>query len=131
MVMSIAVQLFRYYTKYMEKEALKNDKGVFTLSIDYEFAWGYSDYDFTIEDKVRIRKEIEIVGRLIDLFEKYSVPVTWAIVGHLLEKDCSWENAVPHPEYTRLLSMDGKRGWFDGHPPRGEVTDTLWFRKTY
>lgn len=73
-------------------------RGVFTVSIDYEFAWGYVDQNLSSERLATIRKEVDIVERLIALFEKYKIPATWAIVGHLLNKpedmsqsnDCAW-----------------------------------------
>ena len=111
----------------MEKGLKTLSKGIFTLSIDYEFAWGYADSFLSIADKKRIRQEVKIVERLIALFEKYNIPVTWAVVGHLLEQDCGWKDGVPHPEYSRPVYKDEKKDWFAQHPPRGELQDILWF----
>ena len=102
-------------------------KGIFTISIDYESAWGYADHDLSNTDKERIRGEAAITRRLIELFEKYNVPATWAIVGHLFERGCTWDNDTPHPEYPRPIHKDEKRDWFAEHPPKNEYTDPLWF----
>src|SRR6185436_17615206 len=70
-------------------------KGVFTISIDFEFAWGYADKTIGEEQKRNIKREVEITRRLITLFEKYNVPATWAIVGKLLEpgSDPLWHDS--------------------------------------
>lgn len=102
-------------------------KGIFTISIDYEFAWGYADHVLSDADKERIRGEAAITKRLITLFEKYDIPATWAVVGHLLERGCTWEGNKPHPEYPRPIHKGETRDWFADHPPKDEYTDTLWF----
>jgi hypothetical protein len=74
-------------------------QGVFVISIDYERAWGYVDRMLSPRDEARIRGETAIVLRLLELFERYRMPATWAIVGHLLEPrhesddDTAWFDA--------------------------------------
>jgi len=102
-------------------------QGIFTISIDYEFGWGYPDFDLSEEEKERMRSEVAIVKRLIGLFERYRVPATWAVVGHLLDDNCPWRGEVPHPEYPRPINTNERRDWFLPHPPRGEYDDPLWF----
>ncbi len=73
-------------------------KGAFVISIDYEYAWGFTDWNLTEEDFERMRGEVAITKRLIALFEKYSIPATWAIVGNLLQlgsrgRDVVWYDA--------------------------------------
>ncbi len=75
--------------------ALPEQKGSFIISIDYEYAWGYVDQELSSSDIARIREEVGITTRLIELFEHHRVPATWAIVGHLLEvgehgQDSAW-----------------------------------------
>ena len=102
-------------------------KGVFTVSIDYESAWGYADHDLSDSDRTRIRDESKIVKQLIELFEKYNVPATWAVVGHLIDRGCPWDNDTPHPEYKRPTHKGESRDWFRDHPSKDEYTDSLWF----
>ncbi len=72
------------------------EKGVCIISIDYEHAWGVSDKRNTPENLTRIRNEASITERLITLFEKYSIPATWAVVAKLLEErvdtDSAWSD---------------------------------------
>ncbi|MEK7650714.1 MAG: hypothetical protein AAB364_02500 [Patescibacteria group bacterium] len=60
-------------------------KGIFTISIDHELAWGYVDRKIDSKQRSLIKQEYLIVERLVKLFEQYQVSATWAIVGRLLE----------------------------------------------
>ena len=102
-------------------------KGISVISIDYEFAWGYADKKLSNEDKTRIKKEKEIVERLINLFEKYEIVATWAIVGHLLESNCKNKESVFHPEYQRPILKNSKIDWFFQYPFEEETKDSLWY----
>ncbi len=103
------------------------EKGVVTISIDHEFAWGYADMPLSNEDRIRIAKEQEIVERLIALFEKYNITATWAIVGHLLENDCKYNEGTAHPEYKRPIFKNEKKDWFFQHPLDVDAKDVLWY----
>ena len=102
--------------------------GKYVISIDHEFGWGYADQDFTLVEEKRIREEVIIVRRLLLIFEKYNIPVTWAIVGHLIDRGCPWgEDDTPHPEYPRPVHKGEERDWFKHHPVKHEYRDTLWY----
>ena len=102
--------------------------GKFVISVDHEFAWGYADRDLSLMDEKRIREEVVIVRRLLLLFEKYNIGVTWAIVGHLIDRGCPWgEDGTPHPEYPRPVHKNEKKDWFRNHPTKHEYRDTLWY----
>lgn len=101
--------------------------GQFIISIDYEFGWGFADHHIDEAVTSSIRKEVDITKRLLKLFELYRVPATWAVVGHLLEQQCTWEHALPHPEYKRPIRGSEKEDWFLQHPPEGVYEDVRWF----
>jgi hypothetical protein len=100
-------------------------KGVFTISIDYEFGWGRPERLFSSEEAEIVRNEVHITRRLLDLFEEYSMPATWAVASHLLESSCSFGKTFAHPEYPRPITKG--KDWFFQHPPKGDVHDVLWF----
>ena len=104
-----------------------NNKGTVIISIDYEFALGFADYNLTAQEKTNILKEVAITKRLLQLFDHYRIPVTWAVVGHLLERACLWKGKVPHPEYVRPIHQGEQRDWFSSHPLQGEYDDVMWF----
>ncbi len=99
-------------------------KGVFTISIDFEFALGYPETVLSGIQKENIKKEIAVTHRLVSLFEKYEMPVTWAIVSHLLEKKCKKKNDLYHPEFPRPIYTNEKKDWFFTHP---DTVDYTWY----
>lgn len=60
--------------------------GTITISIDAELGWGFHDLDHPPMDRIETARNGWL--RLRDLFEEYSIPATWAVVGHLLLDDC-------------------------------------------
>lgn len=60
-------------------------KGIFCISLDTEFLWGRHDKNWE-EFVWRAKKTRKIIKKLLELFKKYDIPVTWAIVGKLYEK---------------------------------------------
>ncbi|HWA52017.1 MAG TPA: polysaccharide deacetylase family protein [Patescibacteria group bacterium] len=59
-------------------------KGTFCISIDTELLWGRKDLDIQKFTK-KVKKEREVIKKLLKLFNKYNISVTWAIVGKLYE----------------------------------------------
>jgi hypothetical protein len=64
-------------------------RGKLTISIDLELAWGV--WDYVTPEHLRMAEEFErpIVATLIELFDRYDVPATWAIVAALLDEASS------------------------------------------
>lgn len=71
----------------MTYETLPLQRGAFCISIDLELAWGV--WDKPDPDTLRLvrSKERDIVQRLLEAFDRYQVPATWAVVSQLLEPD--------------------------------------------
>lgn len=61
-------------------------KGAVTISIDLELAWG--NWDDITGDQIKLveHHERSIVARLVEIFERHEMPVTWAIVAALLDR---------------------------------------------
>lgn len=59
--------------------------GTVVVSVDAELGWGFHDVDHPVD-----RMESARAGwhTLVDLFDEYQVPATWALVGHVLLEDC-------------------------------------------
>lgn len=89
--------------------------GSIVISIDAELAWGFHDLD-TLPQR-RINGARTAWYRLLDLFDQFEVPATWAIVGHLLLDRCDGEHRA-HP---------APPNWF-GRDPGGDATSQPnWF----
>ncbi|HEY4502294.1 MAG TPA: polysaccharide deacetylase family protein [Candidatus Paceibacterota bacterium] len=104
-----------------------NTKGTFVISIDYEYGLGFADHDLTLNEKAYIGKEVAITKRLLNTFDRYHIPATWAVVGHLLERACTWKGNISHPEYVRPVHRREQRDWFLHHPVQGTYDDAEWF----
>lgn len=68
--------------------------GSVVVSVDAELGWGYHDLDAPPPDRVEAAR----TGweRLVDRFDRFDVPATWAVVGHLLLDECDGRH-TDHP----------------------------------
>jgi len=84
----------------------------FIISLDTELLWGVihtdADYSRLTRDTSAGRGVINI---LLNLFEKYDIPATWAIVGHLFLDRCQKEEGIPHRNMPRF-----KEDWYSCDP---------------
>lgn len=60
--------------------------GTVVVSLDFELGWGHREIRPEYVDELRGEKDAinDRVRRLIDRFEAYEIPATWAVVGKLL-----------------------------------------------
>jgi peptidoglycan/xylan/chitin deacetylase (PgdA/CDA1 family) len=100
-------------------------RGIFTISIDLELAWGICDKPISAKTSNALMREREIIRRLLNLFSRYTIQATWAIVGHLMLVKCDWDQERVHPEFRRPIIKDHTRDWFFQHPKN--QTDPLWY----
>jgi len=62
-------------------------KGALCISIDLELLWGVWDCLTPDAEHNAVEQERSILARLLQLFERYDVPVTWATVASLFDED--------------------------------------------
>lgn len=60
--------------------------GKLTISIDLELAWGF--WDLLTPDILRLSESHEraICDKLVELFDRYHIPATWAVVAAVLDR---------------------------------------------
>lgn len=63
--------------------------GAVTISIDLELAWGNWDNLTSAQARHVEQAERPVVRRLLQLFDRYEVPVTWAFVAALLDRSAA------------------------------------------
>lgn len=102
-------------------------KGVFTISIDTELAWGTFDHGGHIKYKDAYKKYRFLVSEILKLFRKYEIPATWAIVGHLFLDNCSKEAGRLHSDIVRPNYSWHKEDWFDSDPGTDISRDNFWY----
>ena len=87
------------YQKFLTENSDKYKKSYFNLTIDFELAWsrarrgnGMISNEESLE---RSRRARMILPVLLELSEKYQVPITFAVVAHLALNDCSGHDKPP------------------------------------
>jgi hypothetical protein len=118
--------------------------GTVVISLDAELAWGYHDEESSasrpalrVDERLRgtyaaltrghyaghgiTDAELDVAReswiRLLDVFDDFGVPATWAVVGHLFLNECDGEHRS-HP-----LAPD----WFANDPGGTVAEQPLWF----
>jgi len=111
----------------------ENIKGTFMLGIDVELAWGLVhrkriDLSQITRSSLKARKALD---NLLGLFEKFQIPATWSILGHLILKHCSkgGESKMPHPDMPRPNYSWLKDDWYRYDPCTDFQTDPAWYGK--
>jgi peptidoglycan/xylan/chitin deacetylase (PgdA/CDA1 family) len=94
------------------------ERGALVISIDTEMAWGEAHRRDGSAGQHDLSAEREVIGRTLDLFARYDVAATWALVGHLFLDGCTrGADGRAHPEVERPAYpwLDGG-DWFDVDP---------------
>ena len=107
------------------------EKGIFTISLDFELIWGTVDL-FGVEN-FREACELErneVVDRLLELFTEFEIPATWCTVGHLFLDNCQSEENKKHPEIVRPLHKWHEQDWFTHDPCSDEKNAPLFYGKS-
>ena len=105
----------------------KLNKSIFIISLDTELIWGYVAYpsfeavSLMKSDSKKVRGCIDT---LLNLFEKYNIPATWAVVGHLFLDHCKCEDGIPHKDMPRF-----KEDWYSTDPCTDIQRDPLYYGK--
>jgi peptidoglycan/xylan/chitin deacetylase (PgdA/CDA1 family) len=106
------------------------DRGVLTISIDFELIWGTLDL-FGPEGFSRaVRAERDLLPRLLDLFAEFEVPATWCILGHLFLGSCCPDGQRIHPEIVRPSHHWVRGDWFASDPCGNEDSHPLFYGRS-
>ncbi len=105
-------------------------KSTFIISADFELGWAFryskqNPYPEKISQRAR-----ENFSFLLKIFEDYSIPITWATVGHLFLKVCKkgehdWMHRIPYFENRNWLYNKGD--WFDCDPYTNWNKAKTWY----
>lgn len=67
------------------------------------------------------------VRKLLEISNRFKVPFTWGIVGHLFLSSCArGENGLPHPDLPRPV-LDVNKDWYLNDPCSNMFDDPLWY----
>jgi peptidoglycan/xylan/chitin deacetylase (PgdA/CDA1 family) len=106
------------------------ERGVFTISLDFELLWGTRDKygPGRFEKACRIERE-QVIDRLLKLFVEFEVPATWCVVGHLMLDRCVCENGIKHKEIIPPQHA-WHPDWFAYDPCSDEESAPLFYART-
>jgi peptidoglycan/xylan/chitin deacetylase (PgdA/CDA1 family) len=111
------------------------EHGIVVFSADFEMAWAFR-YSKTLGSRAGEvgLKERENVPTLLNLFDKYQIPVTWATVGHLFLNECGRNvQGIAHPEMPRPAYFENcnwlynSGDWYDHDPGTNAITAPSWY----
>ncbi len=111
------------------KKYPNGEKGGLIISADFEMAWAWR-YTKTGADFIE-KGHIERMNfpQIINLLEKYNVPITFATVGHLFLDNCKrgdhdWMKRIPHfNDHWRFTEGD----WYDHDPYDSYKNAPEWY----
>ena len=112
-------------------------RSVCLISADFEMAWAsrYTKSTKTplqkaINDGIQTRKNVPVI---LELCDKYDIPITWATVGHLFLEKCGPFDGLKHPDLPRLGHFQNQfwkfytGDWFDYDPCTDYIQDPAWY----
>lgn len=102
------------------------------ISADLELAWAWRYANVFTEplgEALRLaRRSRDNLPRLLDVFSRYDVPVTWATVGHLFLSSCDGHDELPRlPWFSNDLWTYRSGDWFDADPRSDVGSDPEWY----
>lgn len=95
--------------------------GLFILSLDTEIAWGTYGARKLARTSHCFNAYRDLFPRLIALLDRYEIPATFAVVGHLFLEACSGHPDLPQPHYRWMPAPDSYRD------PCSDVTRAPWY----
>jgi peptidoglycan/xylan/chitin deacetylase (PgdA/CDA1 family) len=104
------------------------ERGAFVLSIDTELMWGSFHRMSVSEFEARNGNLREVIAMILAMLDRYHVPVTWAMVGHLFLDSCDRaEDGRAHPDVVRPTYDWYPHDWYRQDPCTDLATDPLWY----
>jgi peptidoglycan/xylan/chitin deacetylase (PgdA/CDA1 family) len=102
-------------------------RGTFVFSLDTELAWGQVHRGSYAGHERDFEQTRYVIDRLLELFEKYEIRGTWAVVGHLFLDACGEVDGVRHPEITRPAYSWFPQDWFHRDPCSNSAAAPWWY----
>lgn len=91
-------------------------QGIFTISLDFELHWGSFDKRDRQAREACYKNTLQVVPKMLELFARYDVHVTWATVGSLFaENQQEWETLAPSIEPDYVVEKLSPYKWVRQH----------------
>jgi hypothetical protein len=106
---------------------------VISADLELAWAWRYARVDEPLAlARQKARQGRRNLGVLLDLCDRYELPVTWATVGHLFLDHCTSPDGRAHPEVPRVPHFENEwwvyrsGDWFDADPACASPNESGW-----
>lgn len=105
------------------------ERGVFTLSLDFELVWGSRDLTADITSLVGMARvtRASVFPALLSALSSRGFVATWATVGHLFLHDAARQNGTLHPDIVPPTHTWRTAPWFEGVPEGNEDTAPAFY----
>ncbi len=112
-------------------------KAVVTITADFELAWAWR-YSKSVKNPLtralqKAKLERENIPKILELCDKYEIPITWATVGHLFLESCNLEYTKPHSNLPRLNHFENNywryrgKDWYEYDPCSNYKKAPAWY----
>lgn len=112
-------------------------RSALVISADFELGWAWryarGIIDPLIEARNAAQQTRSNLPDLLELFDRYNVPVTWATVGHLFLDHCECINGKAHPDLLRPPYFENEYwnfqagDWYDADPCSTQEKAPDWY----
>jgi len=110
---------------------------VILIQADFEMAWA-SRWSKRFRGNIQgvlemARRERKNMSQILDLCDRFNIPVTWATVGHLLLDNCQRQNGKIHHDIPQLPEFENEywkfsgQDWFEHDPGTDVARDPEWY----
>jgi polysaccharide deacetylase len=98
-----------------------------SISADFELNWAFRSLPAAERDRLGVAERAN-VPCILDMLTEWSIPITWATVGHLFLRSCTREGTCAHAAMPRPPANERWEGDWYKHDPCTDVgTDPLWY----
>ena len=106
------------------------ERGVFTLSLDFELIWGTLDRGPEAFRRACQVERDQVLDRLLALLGEFEVSATWCVLGHLFLGSCRAVDGRKHPEVVPPQHNRVEGDWFAHDPCGTEETDPIFYGRS-
>src|SRR5689334_2135353 len=98
-----------------------------TISADTEMNWAFRGRSAEVRDSLGTTERHNIPV-ILDILSDYSIPITWATVGHLFLSACDRNGGTAHEAMPRPPANERWNGdWYKHDPCTDVERDPLWY----
>jgi peptidoglycan/xylan/chitin deacetylase (PgdA/CDA1 family) len=104
------------------------ERASFVLSLDTELMWGSFHRMSPAQFEAGYPDVRGVIRAVLSLLDRYEVPATWAVVGHLFLEDCErGSSGLAHAGMIHPKQSWWSADWYEKDPCTDRERDHLWY----